>query len=71
MFYVPMVVLFILSAICAIPPVIRFETGEHELAREWWVTVQRAIKFGIGNQRLELLHEERGCLVEIIGIECG
>ena len=71
MFCVPMVVLLILSAICGIPPVIRFETSEHELAREWWVTVQRAIKFGIGDQRLELLHEERGCLVEIIRIERG
>ena len=71
MFCVPMVVLLILSAICGIPPVIRFETSEHELAREWWVTVQGAIKFGIGDQRLELLHEERGCLVEIVGIECG
>ncbi len=35
------------------------------------MTVQRAIKFGIGDQRLELLHEERGCLMEIIWVECG
>ena len=71
MFCVPMVVLLILSAICGIPPVICFESSEHELTREWWMTVQRAIKFGIGDQRLELLHEERGCLVEIIRIERG
>ncbi len=65
-----MVFLLILSVICGIPPVIRLETSEHELAREWWVTVQRAIKFGIGNQRLELLHEERGRFVEVVWIEC-
>jgi hypothetical protein len=65
-----MVFLLVLSAICGIPPVIRLESSEHELAREWWVTAQRAIKFGIGNQRLELLHEERGCLIEVVRIEC-
>ncbi len=70
MFCVSMVFLFILSAICAIPPVIRLETSEHEFVREWWVTVKRAIKFGIGDHRLQLLHEERGCLVEVVGIEC-
>ncbi len=71
MFYVSMVVLLILSAIYGIPPVIRFESSEHEFTREWWMTIQRAIKFGISDQRLELLHEERGCFVEIIRIERG
>ena len=71
MFCAPMVILLILlSAICRIPPVIRFESSEHELAREWWVTVQRAIKFGVGNQGLELLHEERGSLVEVVWVKC-
>ena len=70
MFYVYMFFLLVLSASCAIPPVIRLETSEHEFVGEWWVTVQRAIKLGIGNHGLQLLHEERGCLVEVVGIEC-
>ncbi len=39
LFCVPMIILLVLSAICCIPPVIRNETNEHELARERWITI--------------------------------
>ncbi len=61
--------MLILRAICGIPPVIRRESSEHELSREWWVTVKRTIKFSISDQRLELLHEEGGGFVEIGRVE--
>ena len=33
------------------------------------MTVKRAIKFSISDQRLELLHEESGGLMKIGGVE--
>ena len=33
------------------------------------MTVKRAIKFSISDQRLELLHEESGGLVEVVRVE--
>ncbi len=64
MLCVLMFFLHVVSAICGIPPVICLETNERR------VTIQRAIKFGVGDQGLELLHEERSSLVEVVWIKC-